>query len=147
VPGTINHKPEYDAPRIRLLSDNGPVWTRHELECQLPELKSKPRQIAHRGRREEAGTDFEERKPSKLTMQQALDKIGVSKGWQRHFLRGQIGKERRHRMHWKLACKLRELGATPEDAFVPLYETPWADYGTNKRSIWKMISKLWGDDA
>jgi hypothetical protein len=138
IPNTRNWKYKSE-PWVKLLWCSGPTWRANNLNLGLV-------RVTHRVGKD-AGADFEHRRASSLTMEQVLDKYSISRGWRQKFAKGQISTEQRHRVHWKLACHLHEQGVTPEDAFVPLYETPWAEYGTNRRSIWTMISKIWGDDA
>jgi hypothetical protein len=66
------------------------------------------------------------------------------RGWLRHELLhgGQVGSERRHRMHWKLACCLHEHGAPAHAAFVCLWRTAWNKHADDG-PVWGMIDKIW----
>jgi hypothetical protein len=55
---------------------------------------------------------------------------------------GQVGTERRHRMHYKLACRLQEAGVSAEEAFVLLWETQWNKH-THETPVWTLIEKVW----
>jgi hypothetical protein len=67
------------------------------------------------------------RRKSSRSMRQILDRHPKIEGSTRRKLLGpgQIGRERRHRMHWLLANELHEAGVPADEAFVCLWDTKW----------------------
>jgi RepB DNA-primase from phage plasmid len=133
LPGTHNNK--YDpAPRVKTLWDDGPVHAVAALERMLPLLPTR-------------AIGDNERQASQLSMRQILDRHHI-KGWLREELlgTGQVGSERRHRMHWKLACSLHEAGVSAQEAFTLLWATNWNKHmhdGNGADAVWALVDKVW----
>jgi hypothetical protein len=84
-----------------------------------------------------------DRDVSSLSPKAICDKHSIV-GWLRQeLLHGhQIGTERRHRMHYKLAASLQELHIPPAEAFVLLRDCGFNKHDKDK-PIWDLIDKLW----
>jgi hypothetical protein len=143
LPGTYNNK--YDpAPLVKVLWDDGPVHAVAALERMLPVLPTRV-------------IGDNERRASQLSMREILDRHhngllarhGPARtSWlRRELLHGhQIGSERRHRMHWLLACCLYEGGVSAQEAFVCLWGTGWNKHihdANGEDAVWGMINKIW----
>jgi hypothetical protein len=75
--------------------------------------------------------------------EEIVAKHGIRGNLRHELLHGhQIGSERRHRMHWKLACGLHEAGVSVEEAFVLLRATAWNKHERDE-PVWTLISKVW----
>jgi RepB DNA-primase from phage plasmid len=134
MPETWNYK--YNPPaRVRVLWDEGPVYRVADLERMLPHV---PMPIG-------GGGTGVPRRSSTLTPLAICDKHELN-GWLRHqLLKGrQVGTERRHRIHWRLACELHDAGVPAREAFVLLRATGWNKH-TNDAPVWNMIDKIWND--
>jgi hypothetical protein len=84
-----------------------------------------------------------QRRPSHESASVIIAKHAINARLARKLLHGRrFVTERRHRMHWKLACELHEAGVPADEAFVLLWETGWNKH-TNKDAIWNMIEKIW----
>jgi RepB DNA-primase from phage plasmid len=132
LPGSRNYKYE-GAPRARVLWANGPRYQVSALEAQLPVVTTRRVTIG-------------DRRASRLSMTAIIDKHQLSASLRRDLLgRGQVGTERRHRMHWRLACLLREAKVPRDEAFVLLFGTAWNKHDSEE-PVWTMIDKIWRDD-
>jgi hypothetical protein len=86
-----------------------------------------------------------ERRPSRESPRAIIAKHAINGRLARELLHGrQFRTERRHRMHWKLACGLHAAGVPADEAFVLLWETGWNKH-TNENAVWNMIGKIWNE--
>jgi hypothetical protein len=84
-----------------------------------------------------------ERRASSLTPHAIIAKHHIKGMLARELLTGkQVGSERRHRMHWKLARGLREAGVDASEAFTVLWASGWNKH-TNPEAVWKLVGKIW----
>ncbi len=106
VPNTTNYK--YDSkPRVRLLWSDGPSYTVHDIEKQLPTEK--------KTRREKNAATRIYRKYEKSLP-----------GWvRRQLLKGKATKGKRSQVIWRLANELLEAGVSLDEAFELLRASPW----------------------
>jgi hypothetical protein len=124
----------------RIVAHRGELWTLDELREAFPITL----------RRGSVGNN--DRHKSLRSMRQILDRHpGIQSSTRRKLLGpGQIGRERRHRMHWLVANELHEAGVSADEAFVCLWDTKWnkhKDQGAaGENVVWNMIDKIWIDD-
>jgi RepB DNA-primase from phage plasmid len=139
VPGSINHKPEYDKPRVRLMWDDGPRYKVSDLERRLPMV---PHVTTGRPG---------QRVASRLSMRKIIARHELSRKLVDDLLGPgrwrNIDGQRGYKVHWRMAKELNEAGVPRDEAFVLLSETAWNKHTTDD-SVWAMIDKIWrdGDD-
>jgi len=133
VPGTRNYKYP-NAPRGRVLWAHGPTYDLDAIERKYPPEPTLIRPHPHI--------------PSQ-SARAILKKYGIG-GWLRDQLLhgGQFATERRHRMHFKLACELHEKGVGREEAFVCLSDTAWNKHAVENKDdpdkwVWALVDKVW----
>jgi hypothetical protein len=134
IPGTRNWK-YANAPRGKVLWEHGPTYSLEAVARQYPVPNSAPQPLHRKG--------------SSLEARTILDKYGV-RGWLRQELLrgGQVGNERRHRMHWRLACELHGKGIPKDEAFVCLRDTAWNKHQFENKDdpdkwVWQLVDKVW----
>lgn len=134
LPGSRNHKYS-SAPRAIVLWDDGPTYRVSDLERDLRVLPQ--RRLGNNARR-----------PSPLSMPQIIaNHPNIKSSTRRKLLGpGQIGRERRHRMHWRLANELHEAGMPADECFICLRDTKWNKHGNDVEAVWRLIDKIWVDD-
>jgi len=117
----------------RIIAHGRKLWTADELLQAFP-ITLERRAVGNNARR-----------PSPLSMPQIIAKHPSIKSSTRRELLGpgQIGRERRHRMHWRLANELREAGVPADEAFVCLKGTRWNKNGDDDEAIWRLVDKVW----
>ncbi len=80
-------------------------------------------------------------------MQQIIDKHELSSWLHRELLgpgrRTKLDGQRGYKLHWRLACELREHGVPGEEAFICLRDTKWNKHGDNENVIWTLVEKVW----
>jgi hypothetical protein len=132
LPGSVNWK-YTPPPRVVTLWTDGPRYRVAELEKILPALP------------ERGNGHGVLRRASELTPVEILAKHDI-RGWLRQqLLHGrQRSGERRHRMHWRLACQLKEHGVGAAEAFVCLRDTRWNKHATDA-PVWALVDKLWSE--
>ena len=57
----------------------------------------------------------------------------------------ELHRVQRWRMHWKLACDLKEKGVPADEAFVLLWGTAFNKHN-DESSVWRLVEKVWGDE-
>ncbi len=138
LPGSINHKPQYSKPRVRLLWDDGPRYRVDDLETKLPRLT--PIKVPERG----------DRRASLLTLQQIIDKHQLNGNLRRELLGPgrptKLDGQRGYKVHWRLACELREAGVPGEEAFICLRDTKWNKHADD-RSVWALVEKVFRNEG
>ena len=138
LPGTFNYKRDPPTP-TKLLWADGPRYRIADLERMLPLLPERPR---HNGHSHSNG----ERKASKLPMEAIIKRYPTIRFGTREKLlgEGQVGGERRHRMHWRLACELHEANVPEDEAATLLIGTAWNKHDSDE-PVWGMIKKIWSE--
>lgn len=147
LPGSINHKPQYRKPRVRLLWDDGAKYCVDDLDDKLPVLS--PVRPVHTGDR---------RASSSLSAAAIIAKHGLNGRLVRQLMKpryalhhfdenGKLKENkklipRRHRVHWRLANELHDAGVPRSEAFVLLVGTPWNKHDSDA-PVWTMIDKIW----
>ena len=119
----------------RIIAHGGGLWTPYQLLRAFPVTLSRPT-VGHNDRRMSSRSMFEilERHP-KIKTSTRRELLGD----------GQVGSERRHRMHWRLANELHEAGVPASQAFICLKATRWNKHGDDDEAIWRLVDKIWVD--
>ena len=122
----------------KILAHGGRRWSPAELLEKFP-APAKPKPI-----RRSNGHAHHNGHASTESMQAILKKYPTIRYSTRRELlgSGQVGAERRHRFHYRLANELHEAGVPEDEAFVLLRDTAWNKHGDDD-PIWNMIEKIW----
>lgn len=131
VPGTINHKPEYKKPRVKVLWDNGPYYETQRLEKVIPQIETEANQV-------EGG-----------------DATEIYKKYQKHLPRWlrkelidpQVTQGKRSEVLWKIINGLLETGMDEEETFTVAWHSAWnkhADRRDGERQLRREIDKATG---
>ena len=152
VPSSLNHKYP-DKPRVKTLWDDGPRYKVKDLEAKLSVLTTSV-DASRSDRRASRLTEAEIFAKYKLNGLLRANLASDSDAARRQRKINELLDERpmqnskdlhqvqRWRMHWKLACGLRDKGVTESDAFVLLKGTAFNKHRDDEQ-VWRLVEKAW----